>query len=158
MKKNSILIVLLILFGISQSCISQNKETALRQKHYNTETSRLAIQGYDPISYFSGKPEKGTKTYSYDYKGIIYYFESSKNLDLFKKSADKYEPAYGGWCAYAMGATGQKVEIDPETFKIINGKLYLFYNAYFNNTLPKWNKDEKSFNTTADFNWSKIYK
>ncbi|CAN5522902.1 hypothetical protein BH10BAC1_BH10BAC1_15570 [soil metagenome] len=57
-----------------------------------------------------------------------------------------------------MGATGEKVEVDPETFKIVNGKLYLFYNSYFNNTLSKWNKDEKNLNKTADVNWAKIYK
>ena len=78
---------------------------------------------------------------------------SQANLDVFKKSPEKFEPAYGGWCAYAMGNTGEKVEIDPETYKIVEGKLYLFYNAYFTNTLPKWNKEEKSLKTKADKNW-----
>jgi hypothetical protein len=57
-----------------------------------------------------------------------------------------------------MGAKGEKVEIDPETFKIIDGKLYLFYNAYFNNTLTSWNKDEKNLKAKADKNWLSIYK
>ncbi|CAN5523068.1 hypothetical protein BH10BAC1_BH10BAC1_15580 [soil metagenome] len=79
MKKSSILIVLLILLGISQSCLSQNNESSLRQKHYNLGSSKIAIQGYDPISYFLGKPQKGTKMYSYEYNKITYYFTSSKN-------------------------------------------------------------------------------
>jgi hypothetical protein len=29
-----------------------------------------------------------------------------------------------------MGDSGDKVAIDPNTFKIIDGKLYLFYNAF----------------------------
>lgn len=158
MKKGSVLFILLIFLSLSQHTLSQNNESALRQKHYNLANANIALQGYDPISYFLGKPQKGSKMYSYEYNKVTYYFSSSKNLDLFKSSGAKFEPAYGGWCAYAMGATGEKVEVDPETFKIINGKLYLFYNAYFNNTLPKWNKDEKKLNKTADLNWSKIYK
>jgi len=57
-----------------------------------------------------------------------------------------------------MGDNGKKVEIDPETFKIIDGKLYLFYNAYFNNTLKSWNKDEINLKLIANKNWSNIIK
>ena len=56
-----------------------------------------------------------------------------------------------------MGKSGDKVEVDPETFKILNGKLYLFYNKYFNNTLKSWNKDEVNLKAKADANWQKIY-
>ena len=63
---------------------------------------------------------------------------------------------YGGYCAYAMGFDGSLVEIDPETYKIIDGKLYLFYNAYFNNTKTKWDKDEKSLKAKADSNWKLV--
>jgi hypothetical protein len=56
-----------------------------------------------------------------------------------------------------MGKDGSKVEVDPETFKIINGKLFLFYNSFFNNTLKSWNKDEANLHTKADANWKKIF-
>ena len=69
----------------------------------------------------------------------------------------KYEPQYGGWCAYAMGATGEKVPVDPETFKIVHGKLFLFYNKFLNNTLKSWNKYEKNLNAKADGNWAKLF-
>ena len=75
---------------------------------------------------------------------------------MFIKSPSSYEPQYGGWCSYAMGSTGEKVEIDPETFKIVDGKLNLFYNAYFNNTLKSWNKDEVNLKRKADGNWKKL--
>ncbi|MBX9734303.1 MAG: hypothetical protein K2X37_09590 [Chitinophagaceae bacterium] len=87
----------------------------------------------------------------------MYYFSSEKNAAIFKQSPAKYEPQYGGWCAYAMGATGEKVNIDPETFKVLNGKLYLFYNKFFNNTLKSWNKDEVSLKQKADASWMKFY-
>ena len=80
-----------------------------------------------------------------------------KNKEEFKKNPAAYEPQYGGWCAYAMGKDGDKVSIDPETFKIVNGKLYLFYNRAFNNTLKSWNKDEPTLKTKADANWQKIF-
>ena len=91
-------------------------------------------------------------------KYLSYYFSSSANKDLFLKNPKSYEPQYGGWCAYAMGATNNKVEIDPETFKIGNGKLYLFYNAYLTNTLKSWNKDENNLKTKADKNWQNFLK
>ena len=137
---------------------SQNAETDKQKKTYNLTNGNLAIAGYDVISYYTGKPKMGTKNLANIHNGITYYFSSQTNLDLFKKSPEKFEPAYGGWCAYAMGSTGEKVEVDPATYKIVEGKLYLFYNAYFNNTLPKWNKDEKNLKNKADKNWLIIYK
>ena len=155
----STIIFLLFCFSlqyvVAQSSIDQ---TTIRSKQFNIEKSGLAIQGYDPVSYYIGKPQKGSSNFSSKFNGITYRFVSSKNMDLFKISPEKFEPAYGGWCAYAMGAKGEKVEVDPETFKIVNGKLYLFYNAVFNNTLPKWNEDEKNLNKKADVNWQKLTK
>lgn len=130
---------------------------SLRKEHFNLNES-VAIQGYDPVAYYSkSKAVKGIKVLSVFHEGVVYYFSTIENKDAFKKNAAKYEPVYGGWCAYAMGATGEKVPIDPATFKIINGKLYLFYNKFFNNTLKDWNKDEANLKTKADTNWSKIF-
>jgi YHS domain-containing protein len=129
-----------------------------RKKEFNVENG-LAIQGYDPVAYFAaGKALHGKKEYSFSYQGVTYHFSSVTNRDLFKAAPEKYEPVYGGWCAYAMGATGDKVEVDPETFKIIDGKLYLYYNKFFTNTLKTWNKDEKSLKEKADNNWTKFFK
>ncbi|MBP9933760.1 MAG: hypothetical protein KBF25_08695 [Chitinophagaceae bacterium] len=89
---------------------------------------------------------------------MIYYFNSQNNLDLFKALPSKYEPQFGGWCAYAMGNTGEKVEIDPKTLKIIGGKLYLFYHTLFNNTLESWNKNERVLLAKANLNWKQLFK
>lgn len=132
--------------------------SASRKKEFNLENG-LAIQGYDPVAYFNaGKAVEGKKDLFVSYQGVIYRFSSTANRDLFKAAPEKYEPVYGGWCAYAMGATGEKVEVDPETFKIIDGKLYLYYNKLFTNTLKTWNKDEKKLKEQADSNWMKIFK
>jgi YHS domain-containing protein len=145
-----------ILFFCNNSFSQDN--SVVRKKEFNVSGSALAIDGYDPVAYFSlSKAIKGNKDYSTVYQGVAYYFSSVANRDEFKKNPAKYEPQYGGWCAYAMGAKGEKVEVDPETFKVVNGKLYLFYNKYFNNTLNTWNKDESNLRQHADQNWLRYF-
>jgi YHS domain-containing protein len=129
-----------------------------RQAGFNLQKG-VAVQGYDVVAYFKqGKAVKGTAAHTVFHQGVKYQFASVENKETFKKNPSAYEPQYGGWCAYAMGETGEKVEIDPETFKIINGKLHLFYNKLFNNTLKTWNKNEANLKAKADANWVKIYK
>jgi len=153
MKKQ---ITLLVLFILSASAVF-SQTTEIRKKQYNLETSGLAIQGYDPVAYFnSHKAMEGKKEFSSNYNGVTYRFASKQNMDEFSRNPARYEPQFGGWCAYAMGKKGEKVEIDPETFKIVDGKLYLFYNKFFNNTLKSWNQDEKRLKTQADRNWMKF--
>lgn len=131
--------------------------TTLRKKNFNLDKG-LAIQGYDPVAYFTThKAVKGKKDLALYVDGATYYFSSNENKEAFKKSPLQFEPEYGGWCAYAMGAKGEKVSVDPETFKIIDNRLYLFYNKFFNNTLKDWNNDEASLKTKADMNWQKTY-
>ena len=130
----------------------------LRKKHFNLDNG-IAIKGYDPVAYFTlNKAVKGSKELAVSHQGITYYFSSAANKEIFKANPFKYEPEYGGWCAYAMGDSGEKVSVDPETFKIVNGKLYLFYNRYFTNTLKTWNKDEANLKKKADLNWPKLFR
>jgi YHS domain-containing protein len=144
------------LIGISLSvCVLFGQSGQARKAHFNVRKN-IAIDGYDPVSYFDGKPLEGASDLKFTYKDITYYFVSAANLARFKASPDKFEPAYGGWCAYAMGESGEKVKIDPETFKILNGTLYLFYNFWGNNTLSSWNKDEKKLKQAADKNWADV--
>lgn len=151
MKK---IVLLLFVVTISLSGFAQN--AAKRTKEFNLE-KKVAIQGYDPVAYFTQKKAvKGKKEIASTFEGVTYYFSSQANKEAFAKNPSGYEPQYGGWCAFAMGDYGEKVEVNPETFKILDGKLYLFYNAYFNNTLKSWNKDEVNLKKKADVNWKKI--
>lgn len=134
------------------------QDASKRAKLYNQEKG-VALKGYDPVSYFVySEPKKGTAEFAYTYQGITYWFSSATLLETFKRNPAKYEPQYGGWCAYAMGLDGSKVEVDPGTYKIIDNKLYLFYNFYLNNTLKKWNKDEAVLKQNADKNWGALTK
>lgn len=152
------LLVLSILFVSGLSVFSQNEATALRQAQFNLPKNKVAVEGYDVVAYFiDAKPKKGKAEFAVYHQGITYHFSSNNNKELFKKNPAQYEPQYGGWCAYAMGNDGSKVEVNPETFKILNSKLHLFYNKYFTNTLKSWNKDEARLMKSADANWMKFY-
>ena len=135
------------------NALAQGEEA--RQKNFNVKKN-LAIEGYDPVSYFDNKPEEGTSDFQFTHKGVTYRFSNAANFNKFKSSPDKFEPAYGGWCAYAMGEKGEKVKIDPETYKILEGKLYLFYNFWGSNTLTDWNKNEKTLKSKGDQQWKKF--
>lgn len=149
---------LVFMLFILTSIASFSQNDAKRIAQYNLE-NKVAVQGYDPVAYFKqNKAIKGKNNLTTSYMGVTYKFSSAENKDVFIKNPTAYEPQFGGWCAFAMGDSGDKVDVNPETFKIIDGKLYLFYNAFFNNTLKSWNKDEQSLKTKAENNWKKIYK
>jgi YHS domain-containing protein len=142
----------IFLLTIAFSGFSQNNSRKIAE--FNL-TNKIALEGYDAVSYFlEDKPLKGKKEIAITSEGVVYNFASEKNKTLFLKNPDKYKPQYGGWCAYAMGLDGSKVEVDPKTFKIFDGKLYLFYNKLFNNTLKTWNKDEKKLMKNANNFWT----
>ncbi|MCB0402905.1 MAG: YHS domain-containing protein [Flavobacteriales bacterium] len=150
------ILILLFLCTLQLSSFAQD-ETA-RKKHYNL-TDNVALSGYDPVSYFVNKPVEGKKEFAYTYKGITYYFLTEKSQAIFKANPEKYEPQYGGWCAYALAKEEpQLMEADPLTYKITDGKLYVFYNAFGINTKKKWTKNEPNMQSTADKNWGTIIK
>ncbi len=118
----------------------------------------IAIDGYDVVSYFTtGKATKGTDKVSTIYKGVQFNFVSEANKKLFLKKPDSYLPQYDGYCAYAVGAMNKRVPTNPETFKIVDGKLYLFFNDLYEgkqmNTLVPWNADEAELLSKANGNW-----
>lgn len=165
-EKNKIQSLLILLRNLCLACIvtvliikpekGYAQTPHIRYAEFNHDSDSIGIHGYDPVSYFTGNPENGSESIRFNFNGIIYRFISESNRKKFREAPEKYEPEYGGWCAYAMGKKGEKVDINPLTFKILNGKLYLFYNKYFTNTLNVWNKDETAMKHSADINWGRI--
>jgi len=126
------------------------------QKNYYTKKGVVA-KGYDVVSYFSNEAKEGSKEFSTEYDKVTFYFSSKENLETFQKNPQKYIPQYGGFCAYAMGAKGSKVSINPETFEIRDGKLYLFYNKGKTNTFNLWLEEgAEQLKEKADKNWEKV--
>ena len=131
-------------------------------KIYTTQEN-VGIQGYDVVSYFTqNEATRGSKKFSSQYEGVNYWFKSAENKQKFEENPGKYVPQYGGWCAFAVGAKNAKVASDPETFKLYNGKLYLFFNDYMQgkpfNTIIPWNADEQKAKQMADANWQAMNK
>ncbi len=116
-----------------------------------------AIEGYDVTEYFNNKAVEGSKEFTTEYDGVKFKFVNQENLDKFKKNPVQYLPQYGGYCAYAVAHKNEKIKIDPETFEIRDGKLYLFYNAWGVNTLEKWQKEgPKELQKKADISWQNV--
>lgn len=129
-----------------------------QKSHYNIQKGAVA-KGYDVVSYFNNTAKKGDKQYALKHDGVTFLFSSQENLNVFKKDPTKYIPQYGGYCAYAIGIKGSKVSINPETFEIRDGKLYLFYNRGRTNTLELWTAEgAEKLRDQADKNWKKITK
>lgn len=119
----------------------------------------LALQGYDPLSYFleyGGSPQRGDKRFALRHRGVVYRFLNAEHRELFRATPERFEPAYGGWCAYAM-ADGDKVEIDPRSFVIQEGRLLLFYDGLLGDTRKQWlGGDVTAQARRADGRWSAL--
>jgi len=113
----------------------------------------LAARGYDVVSYFTdGKPALGSDKYAIAVDGATYRFASQDHLDKFKADPGKYQPGFGGFCAYGA-ALGKKFDGDPNLWKIVDGKLYFNLNQ---DIVAEWNKDIPGNIEKANENWKKI--
>jgi YHS domain-containing protein len=116
----------------------------------NLDKSGLAIQGYDPVAFFTdSKPVMGRPELGYRHNGVLYYFTSKEHRDAFKTDPAKYEPAFGGYCAFGVSRK-KLVEIDVEAFQIVDGKLLLQYSK---GVRDDFNKDAKGNLAKANANW-----
>lgn len=133
----------------------------LRRKSFNVDETGLALQGYDPISYLDkAGPKEGKKEHAFVHRGITYRFATAENKAKFEAEPAKYEPPYGGWCAWAV-IDGDKVEIDPMNYEVIDGRVYLFYKGWLGNAKKKWDDKLKAEGakptvTAADSGWKKL--
>ncbi len=122
---------------------------------YTDFLSSVAVGGYDAVAYFKeGKPVKGVKAFSAEYKGAEFRFASGANLEAFLKQPEAYAPQYGGYCAWAA-AQGYTARGDPKYWKVVNSKLYLNYDA---NVQRKWEADVSGHISRADMNWPQVLK
>lgn len=130
--------------------------SAPQRQHMNLRNDGVAIDGYDPLTYFeSNRPARGSPEYATVYRGAVYHFVHREARDRFAADPEKYAPAYGGWCATAM-AEGKKVEIDPSNFKVTRGRLFLFYKGFLGDARKDWVKSEPELTRKADDHWRRL--
>jgi YHS domain-containing protein len=119
----------------------------------NADVTGFVIRGYDPVAYFTeGRPVPGRSDLSVEHEGGKYLFATAANRDTFKANPDKYMPQYGGYCAYGV-AVGKKFDIDPSSWRIVDGKLYFNLNPVI---LEKWSADTKGYIGKSEKNWPQI--
>lgn len=116
-------------------------------------TSAGAIRGYDPVAYFTaGRPAKGDKRFALEHQGATWRFSSAENRDRFAAEPAKYAPQYGGYCAWAV-SQGYTASVDPDAWRIVDGKLYLNYST---GVQKRWSEDIAGNIAKADANWPAV--
>ena len=110
----------------------------------------VVIYGFDPVAYFTlGEAKEGSKDISVEFLGGTWRFVSEANRELFLADPSKYIPQYGGHCAWGTRLGGGHQVPDPGSWRIVDGKLYLFYNHAAN---TRWDiKQPKT--QSADRKW-----
>jgi len=92
--------------------------------------------------------------------GAKYLFVSEAHQKAFEANPKKYLPQCDGYCAWGVAEKSAKFSVNPETYRVLNGKLYLFFYGDFNgspfNTLSEWNKDEKELLTNLPEKWAAV--
>ena len=114
----------------------------------------VAIKGYDTVAYHSeGRAVDGKSEFSHHWNDAKWYFTNAKNRDLFAADPERYAPQYGGYWAENLATTGKVAGVNPENFKIINGKLYLSWNQEGSESFAQKADD---YIEKADGYWTKL--
>ena len=119
----------------------------------------IAAQGYDVVSFFDGKPKKGTTTITSKYNGGVFQFSTEENKTKFEQNAEGYTPQYGGYCAIAM-SEGAEANPNPKSWEVRDGKLYFFTRMLFGiiDAKRQWVKKPEELRDLADIAWIEMNK
>jgi YHS domain-containing protein len=140
--------VMFVLAMLILAAACQKEKTTI-----NMTGEGIAIKGYDPVAYFTERePVQGSMKFRFDWEGATWLFESQQHLDLFKDNPEKYSPKYGGYCAYAV-SQNTLADIDPQSWDIVDGRLYLNLNK---DVQGLWRKDMPGYIEKADRNWPSV--
>ena len=158
----------LLLFSLASAAQAQSTVERLNKNGValcDDRDSKKDGDCYDPVSYFTtSKAEKAgeqnSQQFRASYQGITYVFASEDHRKLFQKNPELYLPQFGGWCAYAVAAKKEKVDIDPKSFHIQDGKLLLFYDGFLADTRKTWlhdkDKNPGNYLQDANNNWPQV--
>lgn len=156
MKMRKTLLITSLLILPFASLAEQAASAHSIHERFDTLGMGVALGGFDPVSYFpegSSKPKKGFVQRDHKHNGVTYRFASDANRERFRANPEKYLPAYNGWCAWAMAELKAKVDIEPTSYKIYGGTLYVFYDHANLNTRELWAKDPKGMIARANMHW-----
>ena len=113
----------------------------------------IAVRGTDVVAYFTeGRPVAGRAEFSHAWRGATWRFASAANRDRFAADPERYAPAYGGFCAFAV-SEGYTAPIDPNAWRIVDGRLFLNYNR---SVQRRWEQDIPGRVARGDANWPRL--
>jgi YHS domain-containing protein len=128
-------------------------QQSAKQQVFTEFRSKLALDGYDPVAYFKGgKAMKGSADQAANWNGATWHFASADNKAAFEASPQAYAPQFGGYCAWAV-SEGYTAKGDPNNWRIVNGKLYVNYNA---SVQRSWEKDAPGHIAKGEKNWPTV--
>lgn len=151
MKK--LIVFLIVGIGIGTAVWVGMRSGSSDFKPVNTNSENVAIKGFDSVAYFSAdKAIEGNPQLSLVWNGAKWYFSNSENLEKFRQSPEIYAPQFGGYCAYAV-SKGYTADGDPNTWKVVEGKLYLNYSP---KAQELWETDEPKAIEDGNKNWKEF--
>ncbi len=154
-RLGSALLIALTLAGLARAAEPINTFGAGGSFFSDPKRTGVAIRGYDPVAYFTdSRPVPGKDEFTTEWMGAKWKFASQDHLDKFKADPAKYAPQYGGYCAYGI-AKDNVVKIEPDQWTIVDGKLYLNYDAEVS---KKWHADQAGFIKQADAKFATVIK
>lgn len=120
----------------------------------NLDDSNVALQGYSPVSYVDdGVAVEGSPDHKVEHNGIVYYLTDRAQEQRFLENPGRYEPAFGGWCAFGM-SVDKRFRIDPKMFKIVDGRLLVFLNDLETDARSLWDQgDDAELIAKAEAAW-----
>ncbi|HSI83960.1 MAG TPA: YHS domain-containing (seleno)protein [Candidatus Methylacidiphilales bacterium] len=146
----NLLFALTALFALAGLLPVSASAGTLTKQLVNVDKNGVALQGYDPVGFYTeGKPVKGLATISSQYKGATYHFASKANRASFNSKPGKYEPMYGGFCAFGV-CKGKMAAVDVSAFKIMDGRLMMMHDA---KARAAFDQDAERNRELADRRW-----
>lgn len=126
---------------------------ALASGTINTDADNVAIEGYDPVAYFTREAAvPGDPSLEYVWQGARWRFATPEHRDLFAADPDRFAPRYGGFCAGGM-SVGVKATIDPEAWAIIDDRLFL---SFRKEGIERFAQDPEENIAKADAHWQQL--
>jgi len=142
----AVLVLCISTVGMTQSAYAKSDEI------YTSWRNNLAVGGYDVVSFHQGSPVAGKPKLATTWRGANWLFANQYNLDTFLAEPEKYAPAYGGYCAWAV-AKNKLAKSKPKHWTIKDGVLYLNFNKKIKD---RWLKDMDGFIAKGNANWPAI--
>lgn len=142
------------ILGVAALLVTSVEAAGRNVAEYNLKAG-VGFKGYDPVATFpegGAKPTKGLTEFRVVHEGVTYFFASQANLELFEANPAKYEPTYGGYCAWAM-FYGDKVDIKPELYTLRGNRAHYFISA---RAKRNFDADVVKHEAGADVNWRKF--